>query len=202
MSQLHLWQERLANPAVSRLLVLAHADDESLFASGLVLRYPGPWTLVCCSIPYNEPVRAWKFFDACAAMGVQGRLIPWAEKRNKPLDHLEELNPLLDQAGFVVTHGAVGEYGHAGHVSVHRHIAARCPEKMLCIGFGMTGVEKMAVSLTDAEWERKLTVLRSYNQTMRWNGKRMPVYEALLEQYHRLNGPINLREECYYAPAA
>ena len=192
------WPEKMCDPDARRVFVGAHADDESLFVSGLVIRHPGRWTVICCSIPYNEPIRAWKFFDACDAMGAVGRLLPWTEKRNAPLQNLNALDTVLDRADVIVTHGALGEYGHAGHISVHKHIAKKWGDKSLFIGYGQEDKATVHIELTDEEWRKKLAVIGSYDQYMRWSGRMMPVHEALLFQYHKPFGKFDLRRECFY----
>jgi hypothetical protein len=96
-----------------RILVTAHPDDESLWFAGLLLRYPGPWTVVCCSIPQKDPIRAYTFYDACAWLGARGRVLPWVENKDQPLAlcALETLD--LEGYDLVVTHGRNGEYGQA-----------------------------------------------------------------------------------------
>ena len=64
-------------PNMKRAIVVAHPDDEVLWAGGLPLRFPGDWTVVCCSTPAKDPVRAEHFFDACDVLGVKGKIFPF-----------------------------------------------------------------------------------------------------------------------------
>lgn len=115
-------------------IVVAHPDDETLWCGGLMLRYPGRWTVICCSIPRADPIRAWKFFDACAVLGARARLLPFVEARaDEPLGHLEALE--LDGYDCIVTHNETGEYGHRHHRDVHAHVLARAPERAVAIGY-------------------------------------------------------------------
>lgn len=176
-----------------RVVIVAHADDETLWGAGIMLRYPGDWLVICCSIPYRDAVRAYKFYAACEVLGARGRVLPWVEKRNEPLEHLDTLD--LDGFDIIVTHGAAGEYGHPAHIGVHAHIAARWPDKMLCFGYRLDGGEgSYILDLCDAEWDRKLAALRCYDNPMMWRGSEVPTWEALLGDY----GPkFNLRRESY-----
>src|SRR6266705_2571148 len=98
-----------------RALVVAHCDDESLWFGGLLAAEPGDWTIIACSIPRTDPIRAWKFFDACEVLGAKPRLLPFVE--SGPLELLGNTDR-LDLAGFdqIVTHNVVGEYGHRHHL--------------------------------------------------------------------------------------
>ena len=37
--------------------VVAHPDDETLFAAGAIIRSGGDWTVICCSTPESDPIR-------------------------------------------------------------------------------------------------------------------------------------------------
>jgi hypothetical protein len=189
--------ERLADPASRRALVVAHPDDETLWAGGLVLRHPGDWTVICCSIPRRDPIRAWKFFGAVRALGGRGEIIPFVEPGpTEPLGHLD----LLDLDGFdlIVTHGPAGEYGHAHHKQVCAHVTAGWADRTLTIGMRAGGEGAHLVSLDMAEWQAKVAALHCYDHCLPYEGADMPKWEALLRRYG-LAGPFDLRRESYDA---
>jgi len=171
-----------------RALVVAHPDDESLWFGGLLIAEPGDWTVIACSIPSADPIRAWKFFDACDILGARARLLPFEETALR-LEH-------LDLSGFdqVVTHSAAGEYGHAHHQMVHRHVALRCAGRALVGLYGMPGAQTQdkVIALADEQWARKAAAIAAYDHVSPTDGR--PKGEALIARYGR---QFNLRVERY-----
>lgn len=163
-------------------LVVAHPDDECLWGAAAVLMMPGEWTIVCCSIPRIDPVRAWKFFDACEALGATGRLIPLTE--SEPDIDLRGLE-LLDLNAFetIVTHGAAGEYGHHHHKQVHAYVSQRWPDKRMKFFAqpGETGSKQ--IKLSDRDREKKLEALRKYDHCLVYEWRRIPKWQALIQKY-------------------
>lgn len=159
-------------------IVVAHPDDESLWCGGLMARFPARWTAICCSIPRRDPIRAWKFFDACAVLGASARLLPFVEP--DPGSWISAVQS-VDLSGYdtIVTHNSVGEYGHLHHVQVHQHIAQHWPRKMVTIGYGQPGTYR--IELTGPEMQRKFDAIRCYNHVSPSDGK--PKWEALFERY-------------------
>ena len=106
---------------LNNVIVTSHPDDEVLWAGGLPICFPGKWTIICCSVPRHDSIRAWKFFDACNVLGVTPRLIPSTE--SEPGEVLRNLE-IHDLSSFdcIVTHNQWGEYGHLHHQTVHKHI--------------------------------------------------------------------------------
>jgi hypothetical protein len=155
---------------VKRVLVVAHPDDEALWFGGLLIAEPGDWTCICCSIPRTDPIRAYKFFDACDVLGAKGRLLPFTEGEELDLSH-------LDVSGFdqVVTHGVVGEYGHRHHVQLNRHLIGAVTGR-----YGMLPGTKR-IELTASQYERKVQALRCYDHTSPYDRK--PKWQALLDRY-------------------
>ena len=78
----------------NNVIVTAHPDDEVLWASSLPIRYKeAKWTIICCSVPRHDSIRAWKFFDACEVLGVTPRLIPSVESSpDQFLTHLDVID--------------------------------------------------------------------------------------------------------------
>ena len=174
--------EKLLIEGKNKVLIVAHPDDESLFFGGVVLRYPGNWTILACSIPYNETVRAWKFFDAVDVLGAKGRLLPWAEKRNEPIAYLDQVWHVMNAADCIVTHSASGEYGHPAHLHLHKFVASRWSDRGVVGCYGHVD-GKLRLELTDQEHRKKLEALRCYDMIDIYRGKSMPAWETLLKQY-------------------
>ena len=162
-----------------RALVVAHPDDESLWFGGLLAAEPGDWTVICCSIPRTDAIRAWKYFAACEVLGARPRLLPFIEAGpNEPLSGLD----LIDLSGFdqVVTHNTVGEYGHQHHIQLNRLLTVRYPDKVVTGGYGKAAGSKF-ISLNEHQMGIKLAALRCYDHTSPTDGK--PKWRALLDRY-------------------
>jgi LmbE family N-acetylglucosaminyl deacetylase len=156
-----------------KLMVVAHPDDETLWGGGLILRYPGHWTVIACSTPMADPVRAAKFLEATRRLGATGIVSPFMETFSSilPFDY--------DLSGYdvIVTHGAAGEYGHPHHVQVHREVTSRARCRVLTFG----GDD--ALLLTAAERAGKLHALKAYDHILPYDGMPMAKWEALLARY-------------------
>ena len=170
-------------------MIVAHPDDETLWGAGIVMRNPGDWTIICCTTPRADPIRAVKFLDACAVLGaaplVINRIEPMA---NEPITNFDD----IDLSGFdhIVTHNAFGEYGHMQHKSVHRHVVRNYGKKKLTF-FGyrpgaLAGVYRF--HLTEFEKARKMKALKCYDHCHQYNGNLIPKWEALLDRYVKTGG--------------
>ncbi len=162
------------------VLVVAHPDDETLWCGGLLLRYHTNFQVICCSIPRRDPIRAWKFYDACHRLAIRrARILPVIEPdASSNFDHLSMLD--LSEFDCIVTHNAVGEYGHKQHVSVHEYVRSRWADRMISIGYGLPPGETKVV-LTAEESRRKQLALQCYDHTS--SSDRKPKWEALLQRY-------------------
>jgi hypothetical protein len=146
-----------------------------------VLSTPGDWTIICCSIPKRDPVRAWKFFDACERLGARGRLIPQIEPDwDDPLG----VGSLVDwhEFEFWVTHGADGEYGHPHHKSLHE-VVRRNAMGQVWFHQVRNGVHHVDLGAMERSHE-KLRALQAYDHILDYQplGK-VTKWEALLHRY-------------------
>lgn len=163
-----------------RLVIVAHPDDETLWAGGLMLAYPGDWTVVCCSIPQRDPIRAWKFFDACDRLGAKGRLVPALEPdANEPMVSHRILADWVNQFDVVVSHNAQGEYGHLHHRNLNRWCAGHVRGPIHLTFGGLGG----RFPIKDVYVEAKHAVLRCYDHVTPYEGADMPKWQALEHRY-------------------
>ena len=158
--------------------ITAHPDDEVLWAGGLLQK--GDWTVICCSVPRRDPVRAYKFYRCCDVLGVKARVLPFSEgDPGKEFPHLGSIED-LDQFDGVLTHNSTGEYGHVHHRHVHRYIVDNFNGPVWTFGFGKG---KYVFSLSEDEFHRKLIALQCYNHRLPYNGSEPMKWEALLHRY-------------------
>ena len=95
------------------LVVVAHADDETLWCGGWLLENPG--THVCvCSVP-RDAQRSVDFFSACAVLGANGFIVGQLETWQN-LDAAQVFAASYDD---IITHNRLGEYGHRFHIKLH-----------------------------------------------------------------------------------
>ncbi len=176
-------------------VVVAHCDDETLWAGGLLARYGERFTVICCSIPRSDPIRAWKFFAACEVLNAKARLLPFEESApTEPLWHLGELD--LSAFDLIVTHNRDGEYGHAHHRQLHRFIGERWGVKTATFGYRPDGRGSEVLHLDSEEQVRKFAALRCYDHVSP-NDHGKPKWQALLDRYQ-----LDLRTETFDPPGA
>lgn len=123
--------------------VVAHPDDETLWAGGTILLHPdSEWTVValCKS---SDPDRASKFFSALAhlnAAGAMGELDGVPGQTPLAIGHIQKtVLELLPSRTFdlVITHGIWGEYTrHLRHEETSKAVSAlwnvgRLPAKQM-----------------------------------------------------------------------
>jgi LmbE family N-acetylglucosaminyl deacetylase len=167
-------------------LVIAHPDDEVMWFGGLLLAQPEhDWTVLCCTVPRTDGIRAWKFFAACDALGARGKLLPFEEP--PPSEPLEDGRmALLDLEPYdrIVTHGAEGEYGHVQHRSLSAFVHERWGHKEIwsCCPPGKSDYKEV-IRLTPPVLEAKMAALRCYDHVLPYEGVPMTKWQALLKRY-------------------
>ena len=117
--------------AASVAVVVAHPDDETLWAGGTILSHPEWDLIVACLCRANDPHRAPRFFQALERLGASGNIadlddgpeqIPLASAAVE--EAVLELLPMV-QFDVVFTHGPKGEYTrHRRHEETSRAVAA------------------------------------------------------------------------------
>jgi LmbE family N-acetylglucosaminyl deacetylase len=163
--------ESIIRDAKRPAIVIAHPDDEALWFSGAPIRYPGNWLIVCCTVPFKDPERIGKFQESCNALGAKSFRLDHGERDG--LIPFGELKSVLGDRDLIITHGPLGEYGHVQHKEVHQGIRNYFLNALMWATYNDTA--RFTLELTDAEWARKLEILKCYNGKTHW--------ERLLEYY-------------------
>ena len=187
-----------------RWVVVAHCDDEMIFAGGAILSHrEEPWTVVIAS-QSQDPVRPAESLgcrDALRALGldIDYRFLWHADEQFHctggidPPTLSRQLSELGVRAGErVYTHGAPGEYGHNGHKAVHRSVVEVLAAGAAISVFSGPGevVERISdrgvladkARLFNAAYPSQKGVWRSLGPTM---------VEVMREERHLALSPLN-----------
>ncbi len=110
-------------------VIVAHPDDETLWAGGTILKHPLWNCFVVCLCRKNDANRAPKFFRAIkllGAKGIMGNLNDGPKQTPIPEEKIEQLiMDLLPPIHFnlILTHNPTGEYTkHLRHEEVSRAV--------------------------------------------------------------------------------
>ncbi len=124
--------------AMSVAVIVAHPDDETLWAGGLILSHPEWDWFICTLCRAGDPDRAPRFGRVLERYGARGTMAD--------LDDAPEQEPLADELvqgtvlsllprrffDLVLTHGPKGEYTrHRRHEEVSRAVALLWLEKRI-----------------------------------------------------------------------
>lgn len=201
------WQ---GNGSVRVAVVVAHPDDETLWAGGLLLSHPEwlPWIVTLCR--GDDPDRSPRFRQALSALGARGAMgdlddgvdqhpLPPGEVRNAIL----ALLPRRDY-DLLLTHAPEGEYTwHRRHREVSLAMRALWREGTLqAQGLWQFAYEDgggayaprpqetatLLLPLTEAIWARKRQVIAEiygFNEAS-WEGRATSRTEA----FHCFGGPV------------
>jgi LmbE family N-acetylglucosaminyl deacetylase len=125
----------------SGAVIVAHPDDETLWAGGMLLLHPASrWTVMTLTRK-SDPDRAPRFHQALehyGAFGAMGNLDDGPEQ--KPLGAAEVQDAIMDllparHYDLVLTHSPCGEYTrHRRHEEVSQAVVALCESGRLSVG--------------------------------------------------------------------
>lgn len=110
-------------------VIVAHPDDETLWAGGTILTHPSWECFIVCLCRRNDSERAPKFYEALKILkseGIMGDLDDGPEQ--KPLEEEEVERTLLDllpprHFDLILTHNRTGEYTrHIRHEEINKTV--------------------------------------------------------------------------------
>lgn len=187
----------LENRNSRRAVIVAHPDDEVLWAGGLMLTFPGDWLVICASIPGRDPFRAYLFYEACRRLGAVGQILPFPETnalKRLPLPHLAYM-PDLSAFDVIVTHGLRGEYGNTHHVQLHHAVGGRYPGiPMVFFDYGTAAAGDINIELSEAMAARKLHALKAYDNAIIRGGQRFITWQDVFHTFYQ-SDPAKLGRE-------
>jgi len=110
-------------------LIVAHPDDETLWAGGTILSHPSWQWFIICLCRGRDKDRAPKFYKALKVLKAEGMMGALDdEPEQKPLDEKEVQHAILDllppkHFDLVITHNPNGEYTrHLRHEEISRAV--------------------------------------------------------------------------------
>ncbi len=125
--------------SMNAALVVAHPDDETLWAGGTVLANPQWDWFIVALCRAHDPDRAPKFFRAIKRLGAVGTIADLDDgPEQAPLLQKEVEETVLSLLGdrlfrLILTHGTHGEYTrHLRHEETSRAVAALWSEGRIC----------------------------------------------------------------------
>ena len=118
------------------LMIVAHPDDEIIWAGGLILQNPDwDWTIfsLCRA---SDKDRAPKFRKVCKYLKSKSIISDLDDESGEPLPGRAVKNLILSNLkeknyDYIFTHGSNGEYGHIRHLDVHRAVTELVKENKL-----------------------------------------------------------------------
>lgn len=163
--------------AGDNLMIVAHPDDESIFAGNELLHED--YVVICLTNGTNQTRRR-EFQRAMQETGDIGIILNYPDKTNGERDNWdgardairEELAEYLSAKAWnkIVTHNPSGEYGHIHHKMTNQIVTALCEkqgldERLFYFGkyFKKSKLEEQpAPILSDSELTRKQELLECY----------------------------------------
>lgn len=125
----HCSQVTTSQKQTKAAVIVAHPDDETLWAGGMVLSHPEYQWFIACLCRKSDPDRSPKFFRVLKALGAEGSMADLddgPEQVPLPIVSIqEEVLRLLPQGpfDFVLTHAPSGEYTrHRRHEEVSKAV--------------------------------------------------------------------------------
>jgi pentatricopeptide repeat protein len=183
-------------------VIVAHPDDETLWAGGTILSHPSWNCFIVCLSRKNDPDRASKFYKALQVFKCQGIMGDLDDGPNqKPLDDKEIQRIILDllpnqHFDLVISHNPSGEYTrhlrheevgkaviklwHSGKLSAHELWAFAYQDGNKAFYPRAVGNADVFHTLTKRIWLRKYSIITEVYgfEKQSWEAETTPQAEA------------------------
>jgi LmbE family N-acetylglucosaminyl deacetylase len=110
------------------LMIVAHADDECIFAGDYLIDSNDSWEIMCIVVPDHMSLFRIAMFleNVTDYLGVKTSMLSYEDTRQNPIkgNVFKDLLHKITEKKWkkIVTHGPTGEYGHVHHVQVHKEV--------------------------------------------------------------------------------
>jgi LmbE family N-acetylglucosaminyl deacetylase len=184
-------------------IIVAHPDDETLWAGGLLLSHP-TWRLQIATVCRGgDADRAPRFRQVLSTLHAQGEMADLDDgPAQEPLDDellqqtIRALTRHQDSYDLLITHGPRGEYTrHLRHQEVHRAVLALWragdlrARQLWCFAYDDAAGQAYPQARADADlrlslppelWERKYQIIRAIYgfSAESWEAQTTPTTEA------------------------
>ncbi len=182
--------KNILNNAKTGVVIMAHPDDETCWAGGLILSNPHiKWSSICCSYPRNpaDYERINDYLRMCNDMGITAYQID--QVATGPGNPLQVKNTLklfnINDYDVIVTHGHDGDYGHIHHKNIFQQVKALANKEFIGTGY-LSGKYYYDIG---GVFGKKMNMLKYYksNSYKDKNGNIVSKWKRLLEVYLILN---------------
>ena len=124
----------------TKLMIVAHPDDESIFGGGMLLNEHG-WRVISMT-GASDKIRSIEFTNAMKFAGVaEYKLYDFVDSLTIPFDESSATEIIQQEINAhdytkIVTHNNVGEYGHTQHISLHKIVKQIVKDKLYTFAIG------------------------------------------------------------------
>ena len=116
-------------PSTDKLLIVAHADDELIWAGEILLKEKKQWDILCLVTPDHQSLFRIPIFLNKVSVYLQANteMLNFKDTGFHSLIEGDILTPILKKIqskkwNKILTHGSNGEYGHKHHIQVHNAV--------------------------------------------------------------------------------
>lgn len=160
-------REWAAVRAATRIMVVAHPDDETLWG-GVTLASDAGWAVICATHRATK-ARRLAFGRALSALGTHGVMLEVPDRKElRPTEGdlvllRQAIEPVIDTPRVVqvMTHGPEGEYGHPLHRAISALVTDLCASGDRLWYFDFDADVDVAAS-APAAYARKLRAAEAY----------------------------------------
>jgi len=150
-------------PKAKALVIVAHADDETLWMGATLRRLRNKYDWTICCVPQSEGTEAGKIFKRVCKEIYDAKPILLNCRSLKKSEVIRKLNKF--NYDLIFTHNAIGETGHPTHIKVHNIIKAMDFDRLVTFwpyNDRRNYLADVLINLTDAERKFKFEVLNQY----------------------------------------